>query len=576
MAESTEVQRRLATIVAVDVAGYSAAMEADEEGVLSGVAALHKIIVESAEVSGGRLFKTAGDGFLMEFATVTGALRATDAIRDRAQLPLRIGVHVGEVSVAPDNDLLGHGVNVAARLQAQAPIGGVLVSSDVVRAVRGTIARRFAARGEIQLAKMREILSVYTFEREGHGMADGAPPPAPAPAPGSPPSAPPSRRRLVLVGVGAAAVAAVGAGAFYYFRAPDPEPPGLKPLLDQAWTAWTQGTSEGSNQAIGLYRRATEQFPEHADAWGLLGCALADRSHNWASAGERGALRERAREAGRRALQLDARNAYGRAAVAYAQPTLGNWLAMEQAFVQAMRDQPGKWLIPYSLALLYTNVGRLSEAAKLFADLRGNAPTATQFTFHVRSLWGAGQVEAAERLLQEANSIYATNLLIWSTRFDMLMSGGRPEAAIALAEDAGARPDGVGGAWLDQRLAVVRAIVSQRPQDADAIARTLLQEARNSAGPASRAIQDLSALGRLDDAFAVTDAYYFSRGFEIPDVPPSEGKAATVTLDARQTGFLFLPPLRALRADPRFDRLVDALGLKRYWQASRSKPDYLA
>lgn len=574
MSESTEVQRRLATIVAVDVAGYSAAMEADEEGVLSGVAALHKIIVESAEASGGRLFKTAGDGFLMEFATVTGALKATDAIRDRAQLPLRIGVHVGEVSVAPDNDLLGHGVNVAARLQAQAPIGGVLVSSDVVRAVRGAIARRFAARGEIQLAKMREILSVYTFEREGQGAAD-APALAPPSAPASPQSAPPSRRRLVLAGVGAA-VAVAGAGAFYVFRAREPEPPGLKPLLDQAWTAWTQGTSEGSNQAIGLYRRATEQFPEHADAWGLLGCALADRSHNWASAGERDALRERAREAGRRALQLDARNAYGRAAVAYAQPTLGNWLAMEQAFVQAMRDQPGKWLIPYSLALLYTNVGRLSEAAKLFADLRGNAPTATQFTFHIRSLWGAGQVEAAERLLQEANSIYATNLLIWSTRFDMLMSGGRPEAAIALAEDAAARPDGVGGPWLDQRLAVVRAIVSQRPKDVDAIARMLLQDGRNSAGPASRAIQDLSALGRVDEAFSVADAYYFSRGFEIPDVPSSEGKAATVTLDARQTGFLFLPPLRALRADPRFDRLVDALGLKRYWQASQSKPDYLA
>jgi adenylate cyclase len=89
-------------------------------------------------------------------------------------LPLRIGIHVGEVSVTPDNDLLGHGVNVAARLQAKAPIGGVLASSDVVRAVRGAIAQRFTPQGEIQLDKMREVLSVYTFELEGATGATGA------------------------------------------------------------------------------------------------------------------------------------------------------------------------------------------------------------------------------------------------------------------------------------------------------------------------------------------------------------------------------------------------------------------
>jgi adenylate cyclase len=167
LSERSEVHRRLATIVAVDVAGYSAQVEADEDGALVDVATLHKTVIETTEAHGGRLFKTAGDGFLMEFSTVTGALKATDALRARARLPLRIGVHVGEVSVTPDNDLLGHGVNVAARLQAKAPIGGVLASSDVVRAVRGAIAQRFMPQGEIQLDKMREVLSVYTFELEG-------------------------------------------------------------------------------------------------------------------------------------------------------------------------------------------------------------------------------------------------------------------------------------------------------------------------------------------------------------------------------------------------------------------------
>ena len=176
----------------MDVAGYSAQVEADEDQALVEVADLHQTVIETTEAHGGRLFKTAGDGFLMEFSTVTGALKATDALRARARLPLRTGVHVGEVSVTADNDLLGHGVNVAARLQAKAPIGGVLASSDVVRAVRGAIAQRFTPQGEIQLDKMREILSVYLFEPEGAAGASGvavnreppsgqlAPPPPPA------------------------------------------------------------------------------------------------------------------------------------------------------------------------------------------------------------------------------------------------------------------------------------------------------------------------------------------------------------------------------------------------------------
>lgn len=390
---------------------------------------------------------------------------------------------------------------------------------------------------------------------------------------GSLTSAPRLSRRAVAAGL--AATAALGAGAFILLHDSEPStPPQLQALLAQAWQAWSQATSEGNSQAIGLYRRATELAPEHADSWGFLGCAYADRAQAWAPASEQPALRERAREAGRRALQLDPKNAYGRAALAYAQPVRGNWLVMEREFQQALDDQPGKWLLTYSLALLFTHVGRLSDSAALFAQLKGNAPTVTQYYFHISSLWGSGRLGEAERLLDEASAIYSSHPSIWITRFDLLTFGGRPEAAIALAQDTSARPAGLHEEWLERRLAVARALLSRKPEDSEKVTGELYREARISSERASRAIEELSALGRLDEAFALADAFYFSSGFAIPDEPVTDGQTASVTLAGRGTALLFLPPAQPMRRDPRFQALVQKLGLVSYWRAAGAQPDY--
>ena len=164
LSDAHPLRRRLATILAIDVAGYSQRVERDEAGALRDLAALQHLVQQIAASHSGRVFHTAGDGFMLEFATVTGALEAADAIRRQAGLPLRIGAHVGEVSVTDDDDLLGHGVNVAARLQAKAPLNGVLVSGDIVRAERGDFAQHFSPCGRIRLDKMRETLPVFVFD----------------------------------------------------------------------------------------------------------------------------------------------------------------------------------------------------------------------------------------------------------------------------------------------------------------------------------------------------------------------------------------------------------------------------
>lgn len=155
---------KLAAIMSVDVAGYSAMSELDESEAIALVtrlrAALHQVAAESA----GRIFNTAGDGFMLEFASAAGALDAAETLRagigrDR----LRIGVHIGDVRIDANGDLLGHCVNVAARLQQMAQPGGVVVSMDVRRAVRGKLAQRLQAAGSVQLDKMSEAIEIFSL-----------------------------------------------------------------------------------------------------------------------------------------------------------------------------------------------------------------------------------------------------------------------------------------------------------------------------------------------------------------------------------------------------------------------------
>jgi TolB-like protein len=166
MAEDTQ-SRRLTTIVALDVAGYSARTEADEARTTAEVAALRSVIEGIAGPRGGRVFSTAGDGFMLEFGSSLAAVEAAFALAERCEPKVRVGVHLGDVVVQPNGDLLGHGVNVAARLMAHSEPGSALVSADVRRTIRGPLAERFVSRGTLQLDKMAETIEAFAFAAVG-------------------------------------------------------------------------------------------------------------------------------------------------------------------------------------------------------------------------------------------------------------------------------------------------------------------------------------------------------------------------------------------------------------------------
>ena len=132
------VERRLAAILAADVAGYSRLMGADEEGTLERLKALRRELVDPKIAEHhGRIVKTTGDGLLVEFASVVDAVRCAVEVqrgdgraqrrcrRRTSRIEFRIGINLGDV-IVEDDDIFGDGVNVAARLEALAEPGGIL------------------------------------------------------------------------------------------------------------------------------------------------------------------------------------------------------------------------------------------------------------------------------------------------------------------------------------------------------------------------------------------------------------------------------------------------------------------
>jgi len=163
--------RRLTAILAADVAGFSRLMGADEAGTARALRKHRAAADPLVAGHGGRIVKTTGDGVLIEFASVVGAVDCAVALQILAaernaaipgdrRMEWRIGVHLGDVLVEGD-DILGDGVNIAARPEGIAEPGGICLSEDAFRQVRGKVEAEFADIGEQALKNIARPVRVY-------------------------------------------------------------------------------------------------------------------------------------------------------------------------------------------------------------------------------------------------------------------------------------------------------------------------------------------------------------------------------------------------------------------------------
>src|SRR5213079_65703 len=186
MAEERLLNRRLAAILAADIAGYSRLMHEDEAATVRDLKAHQSVILPLIGRHGGRVIDTAGDGILAEFPSVIGATECAVQIQtvmaersagvpEHRRMRLRVGINLGDV-IHDDARIYGDGINIAARLETLAEPGGVLVSSTVYDHVRGKLPFTFVDAGERQLKNIEQPVRTYRVLIPGVAFTPGAAP----------------------------------------------------------------------------------------------------------------------------------------------------------------------------------------------------------------------------------------------------------------------------------------------------------------------------------------------------------------------------------------------------------------
>jgi adenylate cyclase len=188
------MERRLAAVMAADIAGYSRLMGLDEERTLAQLKAFRKTLIDPAIVSHhGRIVKTTGDGMLVEFGSAVDAARCSVIIQEEIavrnssvppelRIEFRIGIHVGDI-IIDDNDIFGDGVNIAARLEGIAEPGGVCVSDDAHRQIRGKVDHSFDDIGEQNLKNIAEPMRAWRVRLSGEAGPAARPAASPSQRP---------------------------------------------------------------------------------------------------------------------------------------------------------------------------------------------------------------------------------------------------------------------------------------------------------------------------------------------------------------------------------------------------------
>jgi adenylate cyclase len=226
--------RKLAAILVADVVGYSRLAGTDEDRILARLRTLRSDLIDpTIAVHHGRIVKRTGDGAIVEFRSavdaVSFAVEVQRAMAERnaevapdKRIEFRIGIHVGDVVEESDGDLMGDGVNIAARLQSIAKPGGICISDDTYRQVKSRLDLKVSDLGPVRLKNITEPMRAYLLEVGVPAEAKPSPetkPPAPQPSPLS------SNKRLALAPLAAALAAllvVIAGGAWWFLAANRP------------------------------------------------------------------------------------------------------------------------------------------------------------------------------------------------------------------------------------------------------------------------------------------------------------------------------------------------------------------
>ena len=386
------------------------------------------------------------------------------------------------------------------------------------------------------------------------------------------PRTPQPSRRAVLIG-GSTIVLAAAAGGWFWLRelTADRLSPEAALLLQKGTDALQNNDVFAADDAgslanaIALLSEATEAAPNSGAAWGSLALAYAGLKRVSPLA-QRSGLDLRSRSAAATALKLQAHEPRATAALLLLDPLYRHWRSAELADRVALKNARPIPLLNFLLSETLGSVGRWTEAAAVSIKADRNhfiIPGADRRV--VVDLWAAGDLQGADKALKLAVEHWPQHPQVWRTRLAYLMYSGRPSEALAVLRDDAERPPTIPDKLVKAIGATAEALAGAG-QRADGV-RFNLDYLRTRSDAVFDAAHACAALHDVDACFAILEGYYFGRG-SWSAVVPQAGDAD------RQTSSLFLPPMKSIWSDPRFEPLLQRIGLEAYWRESGTRPDF--
>lgn len=440
--------------------------------------------------------------------------------------------------------------------------GNAYVGDDSLnRAIAG--ARRIAA------SVADNSFTIENIPRTGYRLSENGASAAAVPSEAEP-EAPKISRRTAVVG-GFASAAAIGGIGLWATRDRPRSP--VERLMEDSRVAMRSGVAPAEAQAISLLERAVEIEPDNSEAWGLLAMTRARIDEHGGPNTPKAPAAQVEREA-RRALQLDPNNADAKAALAFAIPYYGDWLAGERRFDAVLKQHPDHVYTQDSLSFMLGAVGRMREGAQLRLKLLADVPFDANFQFRqIYGLWFLDRIEEADRAAERALQMWPQHTGVWMGRFWLLSGTGRLDRALAQIDDP-ARPNLPPPVVANLRASILAAR-SGDPAAIEAATKGVMTGVSKSVAGVVNAMMLLNLVGSVDAAFALAEGYYLERGPIIAATQWREGQPFVFDQRRRKTNMMFTPMAKPMQRDPRFLPLMKEIGLTDYWDRRGVRPDFL-
>ena len=380
-----------------------------------------------------------------------------------------------------------------------------------------------------------------------------------------------SRRGLIAAAVGGGvalgALTVVGLG---HRSESDDLPPAARTFVDKGFDELDQMLPGYGAQSIAHFRRATEIAPGSAQAWGALALGYALGNSFEDAASTRAAV-QWTRSAAQRALELDRTSGDARVALLVVQPDFRRWRSYEAQCRALRSDFPNHPFLLRASGECLCDVGRWRDAIRVHERwaLREPDRLSPRLALALEH-WQLGQLPQAQAALDELARQWPSHRLVLSVRLNFLILTGRSDQAERMAADMQDQSREPPLLPPEIAVAAARAIEADDRRAKAVVARDIIAVRAERRIAISPAIAFLATLGAVDAAFDVLGDHLF--GGSLPWAAPFRPRWPV----QRATDLLFGYAMAPLRADPRFLRVTEALGLEDYWRSTGTRPDYRA